>query len=184
MNEAANRPDISIREKSHPSELPLSEIRFRQELIAEDRDRVRQLVAATEKFNADEIEIAVELVDERLTRGAASGYEFLMAEWAGELVGFACYGRIPCTKAAFDLYWIAVQPTHQGRGIGRQLLAAIEASVRDLGGTHLYADTSGRPDYESTRQYYLANDFKQAAKLDDFYAAGDAKVIYRKSVAL
>lgn len=182
MNEAINKSEGSRFETCRAVEI--SEIQFRSEVIENDRDQIRQLVAATEKFYPDEIDIAVELVGERLTRGTASGYEFLIAEWSGRFIGFACYGRIPCTRAAFDLYWIAVHPTFQSRGVGKQLLAAVEAAVREMEGTHLYADTSGRPDYASTRQYYLANGFQQVAQLDDFYAVGDAKVIYRKSVGL
>jgi D-alanine-D-alanine ligase len=158
-------------------------IRFRQEIVATDLTRVRQMLAATGKFYPDEIDVAAELIEERLLRGGESGYEFIVAETDDPLfLGFSCFGKIPCTRAAFDLYWIAVEPTFQSRGIGRKILAAVESAVRLAGGTHLYADTSGRPDYENTRQYYRANGFQEVALLEDFYAPGDAKIIYRKTV--
>ena len=159
---------------------------------------------ATGKFYDDEAEIAVELIEERLNRGSSSGYEFVfvhklehktsveagedlvddgtdrLPEALGRVIGFACYGKIPCTRQAYDLYWIAVHPTHQGLGLGHLLLTAVERSIRQAGGTQLYADTSGRPDYESTRRFYLATQFEQAACLADFYAPGDDKIIFRK----
>ena len=38
-------------------------------------------------------------------------------------------------------------------------------------------DTSGRPDYAATRDFYAACGYRTAATLPDFYALGDAKVM-------
>jgi ribosomal protein S18 acetylase RimI-like enzyme len=184
-----------------------SGVTFRCDVQPGDVNIVRELVLATGKFYEDEVEIAVELVEERLNRGSSSGYEFVFVHklehnntsneavqaqvdddtnrrWdaQGPVIGFACYGRIPCTRQAYDLYWIAVHPTHQGLGLGHQLLTEVERSIRHAGGTQLYADTSGRSDYETTRRFYLATQFEQAACLADFYAPGDDKIIFRKLV--
>ena len=92
---------------------------LREKLTPEDPARVYALAAATGFFSREEAAIAQELAEERLTRGAASGYHFLLAEEAGELLGFACFGPIPCTRGAYDLYWIVVRPDRQGGGLGR-----------------------------------------------------------------
>ena len=99
-------------------------LELREELTPADPDRIRNLAAATGFFSREEAEVAAELAEERLARGAASGYHFLLAEEAGELLGFACFGPIPCTRASHDLYWIVVRPDRQGGGLGRRLLAA------------------------------------------------------------
>ena len=106
-----------------------SDWRFRLTAGAADRDAVRSIVECTGFFRPDEIEVAVELVDERLNRGAASGYCFVFAEINDRVVGYACYGPIACTLASFDLYWIAVDPDFQGQGLGRALLQAIESQI-------------------------------------------------------
>ncbi len=100
-----------------------------------------------------------------------------------ELAGYACYGPIPCTKSAFDLYWIAVDPRYQRHGLGRLLVSAVEERIKKSGGDRIYIDTSGRPDYAPTRAFYERNSFHRAACLPDFYAPGDDRVIYSKYLA-
>jgi ribosomal protein S18 acetylase RimI-like enzyme len=148
-----------------------------------DRERVREIVEATRFFRPDEIKIAVELVDECLTRGAASGYKFVLADVAARLVGYACYGSIPCTTSSFDLYWIAVDPQHQRRGLGRELITAVESRIVAAGGERIYIDTSGKPQYASTRAFYERCGYHSAARLSDFYAPGDDRVIFAKVLA-
>ncbi|MBN2233401.1 MAG: GNAT family N-acetyltransferase [Deltaproteobacteria bacterium] len=156
----------------------LEGISFRSDIVAADISRVQRLVEATGFFHADEVAIAAELVAERLHRGDASGYHFIMADYHGQLVGYACFGPIPCTKTSYDLYWIAVHPNFQGRGLGRQLLQAAEHRVQQLGGTRVYVDTSSREQYAATRSFYERCGYHREAMLADFYAAGDGKVIY------
>jgi D-alanine-D-alanine ligase-like ATP-grasp enzyme/GNAT superfamily N-acetyltransferase len=154
------------------------DILHRDEVGPADLDRVRRLVEATGFFTAAEVGIAVELVQERLARGPASGYEFVLAERAGELLGYACFGPVPGTRASYDLYWVAVAPGEQGRGVGRYLVAAAETAARARGGTRMYAETSARPQYEPTRRFYRAVGYTEAAYLPEFYAPGDGKLVY------
>jgi GNAT superfamily N-acetyltransferase len=155
---------------------------FRSEVRSSDRQAVGRLVRATGFFSEEEIGIAEELVDERLAKGDASGYFFLFAEEGDRLLGYACFGPIPGSVHSFDLYWIAVDPGQQGRGIGRRLMAASEQIMDGRGARRIYADTSSRPPYEPTRAFYIACGYEQEAFLADFYAPGDSKVIYVKAL--
>lgn len=156
---------------------------FRSELRADDPRRVERLTTATGFFSAVEVGVAVELVEERLNRGPASGYAFLFAEdRAGQVVGYTCFGPIPMTQDSHDLYWIVVNPIWQGRGIGKTLLARTEDLVLEAGGRRVYIETSARGQYASTRHFYLAAGYRQAALLEDFYAPGDGKLIYVKAL--
>ncbi|MDP2895115.1 MAG: GNAT family N-acetyltransferase [bacterium] len=157
---------------------------YRTEVKPADADSVRRIVESSGFFSEEEIEIAVELVQERLTIGAQSGYDFVFVEEAGETIGYTCFGRIPCTKASYDLYWIAVHDSWRGKGIGRRLLAETEAEIARLGGERIYLDTSSRKQYEPTRGFYAACGYRQEAILKDFYAAGDSKVIFAREIAL
>ncbi len=161
----------------------LATIAFRYEVAPTDRDAVRRIVESTGFFRSDEVDVAVELVDERLTKGEASGYYFLFAESAGRVIGYACYGPIACTLGSYDLYWIAVDRDHQGQGLGRMLVAESERLIRRQGGRHIYVETSGRPQYLSTRRFYERCDYHTAAVLPDFYDQGDDKVILVKVFA-
>jgi D-alanine-D-alanine ligase len=165
----------------HPMNRRLSEtFSLRYDALPADRDAVRRIVTSTDFFRPDELEVAVELVDERLARGDASGYHFIFAERDGRTVGYACYGPIACTVGSYDLYWIAVDQACQGQGIGRRLLAEAEESIRRAGGRRIYVETSGRPQYDATRRFYERCGYRREACLVDFYAPGDDKVVYMK----
>jgi len=160
----------------------VAERRLRETLLPADIAAVRALVHATGFFSAAEVDIAAELVEETLSRQAASGYRFLLLEQHGVLVGYTCYGEIPGTTGSYDLYWIVVAPGCQGQGFGRWLLRETEARVGALDGRLLYAETSSRAQYAPTHRFYEGAGFHEAARLPDYYAPGDGKVIYAKSL--
>jgi len=155
---------------------------FRYEPVAEDGETIRQLTEITGFFNPAEIDVAVELVQERLAKGASSGYYFVFAEQHGRVVGYASYGHIACTESSYDLYWIAVHPDFQGKGLGRQILEESERLIKNAGGTRIYVETSSRAQYAATRAFYEHSDYRLESLMEDFYAPGDAKAVYCKAV--
>jgi acetoin utilization deacetylase AcuC-like enzyme/ribosomal protein S18 acetylase RimI-like enzyme len=158
----------------------LQDFQWRQMLRAEDPARIRQLVAATGFFNPEEIGVAEELAHERLAKGDASGYYFLIAEHQGRMAGYSCYGPIAGSANSYDLYWIAVHPEFQRRGLGRRMMAKTERLIHKAGGRRIYVETSQRADYASTRIFYENSDYRMEALLADFYGPGDGKAIYCK----
>jgi acetoin utilization deacetylase AcuC-like enzyme/GNAT superfamily N-acetyltransferase len=157
-------------------------LEWRSAAMADDVGRVRSLVARTGFFNAAEAEVAADLVTERLTKGTRSGYHFVLAERGSTLVAYACYGPIEGTQGSFDLYWIAVSPEEQVKGLGGQVYVRAEAAMRKAGAKHIYADTSSSERYAGTRGFYQRMGFQEEARLADFYGPGDGKVIYVKDL--
>jgi ribosomal protein S18 acetylase RimI-like enzyme len=148
-----------------------------------DREHIRGLVIAAGNFNASEVETAVELADEALAKGDASGYFFLLLEEdAGERAvrGYACYGPVPLTVGTYDLYWIVVDPATQGRGYGRRLLEAVERRIEGLGGRKLLIETSSQESYAGTIRFYERSGYGLAARIRDFYKVGDDKLVFSK----
>jgi GNAT superfamily N-acetyltransferase len=155
---------------------------IRRDLKAADREPLAALLQATGFFNAEEVDVALELIDDRLAHGDASHYRFLVAH-AGKVAGYACWGPIPGTNAAADLYWIVVDPAHQGKGIGAALLRAVEEWISASGRNRVYIETSTRAQYDGTRHFYKACGYHLAAELPDFYAPGDGKAIFVKDLS-
>jgi D-alanine-D-alanine ligase len=153
---------------------------FRYSPEPNDCQRVLDLVRKTGFFSNEEEVVAVELIEEKLSIGSKSTYEFIFAEKEGALVGYTCYGLIPLTKASYDLYWIAVDPGYQGGGIGRILLTMTENNIRESGGLQLYSETSSREQYTPTRKFYMKCGYKKGADFRDFYYPGDGKIIFYK----
>jgi D-alanine-D-alanine ligase len=155
-------------------------IEFRTTVTDSDVHLVRQITDSTGFFYPEEVDTAVELVEDRLLKGSRCGYHFLFAEQEGRTVGFTSYGPIACTKESYDLYWIVVAGDYRGKGLGTRLLVQTEETIAALGGTRVYIVTSARPFYTPTRAFYLARGYAQIAELEDFYAPGDSKAIYVK----
>jgi len=155
-------------------------IRHRDTVTEGDPANVRAITESSGFFYPDEVDTAVELVEERLAKGLKSGYHFIFAEENGRTVGYSCFGPIACTKSSFDHYWLAVANDARGRGLGTALIAATERAIAGLGGTRIYLETSSRPLYDPTRAFYAARGYTLEAELRDFYGPDDSKVIYVK----
>lgn len=156
---------------------------FRHELNDSDAGYISEILKSTGFFYDYEIEIALELVEENLTKGEEkSGYIFIVAEKDEVPVGFACFGKTPCTADSFDLYWIAVHQNQKGQGIGKLLLNLVEKEIAVLGGKNIWVETSSRPLYEPTRMFYLKTGYKMVSELPDFYGENDHKNIFVKKV--
>ena len=82
------------------------------------------------------------------------------------------------TAASFDLYWIAVDPDSQEKGVGSKLLSFLEKRVKAEGGRMILADTSTIPQYEKTRKFYLKNGFEEVAVIRDYYHPGNDRVTF------
>jgi ribosomal protein S18 acetylase RimI-like enzyme len=149
-------------------------------LTAADRTRIEEITRAVGVFRADEVPVALEVFD-----GAVAGspdYIALGAEHDGRLAGWICWGPTPCTLGTYDLYWTAVDPAHQGAGLGTALVAAMERAL--LGVARLVVvETAGRAEYAPTRAFYEGRGYRQAARIPDFYAPGDDQVVYVKTVS-
>jgi D-alanine-D-alanine ligase len=171
--------DVVLENLMSPSE-PLS---FREDVRPGDAAVVKDIVFSTGFFHDHEIEVAVELVDERLQKGPDSGYLFLFAEQGGRTVGYSCYGEIACTDGSYDLYWIAVHNDCRSQGIGGILLEKTEKLISGLKGRAIWVETSGQEKYLPTRKFYLRCGYHEEAVLKGFYAADDDKVIYVKRLA-
>lgn len=154
------------------------QITFRTEVRDEDLEIVRSIVDSTGFFYNFEIPVAVELVEERLRSGPASGYFFIFAVIDEKTVAYACFGPIAGTEGSFDLYWIVTHNDYRGRGIGNLLIDETHKAIRKMGGRLVIAETSTLEKYAPTRHFYHKLGYTLEAKIDDFYKEGDGKVFY------
>ena len=87
------------------------------------------------------------------------------------------------TTGTWNLYLIAVHPSHQGLGRGAALLQHLEQALSERGERVLLVETSGLPEFERTRSFYRKCGYGEEARIRDFYQAGEDKVIFRKALA-
>ena len=158
-------------------------ISLRYEPCKHDLDGVEQILRVWGQFRPAEIAVARELVIDRLEKGQRSEYRFIFAERNDKhMVGFACYGPIAVTVSSFDLYWIAVEKEAVGTGIGTKIMEELLRLVSSEGGTKIFAETSSVPSYAQARSFYHRHGFEQICTVPDFYAPGDDKLVFGRSL--
>jgi ribosomal protein S18 acetylase RimI-like enzyme len=146
-----------------------------------DRFAIARLLTRIPAFDEEDQALALDLVKIAVNDPNQQDYDFLVAANSGDIpVGYACYGPTPLTLGTFDLYWIAVDPTYTGKGVGSLLLQAVEQAVRERHGRMLLIETSSSQDYARTRHFYLKNGYTLITTIPDFYQPGEDKVTYLK----
>ena len=155
---------------------------YRQQIQPSDIGAIADIVKSSGFFSDDEVEIAIELAEEKLERQEASSYRFLFAENENRVIGYTCYGLIPATSSSYDLYWIVVSKDLRGHGLGKFLMAETEKFIYQSGGRQVYAETSSRDQYKPTHGFYENCGYRKEAFLKDFYMEGDSKIIYAKTL--
>jgi GNAT superfamily N-acetyltransferase len=151
-------------------------------MAARDKEAVLGLIRATGFFTAAEVDVAEELIDIYLGQPGQKDYDIVVVEDdSGRPAGYMTWGPTPLTEGTYDLYWMAVAPSEQGRGRGKELVRWLEAEVGRRDGRLIIIETSSQPKYRGTRQFYAGLGYGEVARVPDFYRAGDDRVIYAKS---
>ena len=153
-----------------------------RELAATDRSAIERMLAESGAFSSEESAVALELLDESLASGPAGDYPHFVAEIDNEPAGYICLGRTPMTQSTWHLYWICVRPAMQRRGVGRELHALAERFIRERSGKRIVLETSGRRDYEGSRQFYRNIGYTPAGEIRDYYGPGDSCLYYCKEL--
>ena len=155
---------------------------YRQQIMAADPHAISRIVQSSGFFSAEEIALARELAEEKLAQGNDCSYQFLFADDKDTVLGYTCYGLIPATCGSYDLYWIAVDEQFRSQGLGKDLMRKTQQIIRGTGGRQIYAETSSRDQYKPTHSFYESCGYQKEALLKDFYAEGDSKIIYVKTL--
>ncbi|MEO8295575.1 MAG: N-acetyltransferase [Gemmatimonadota bacterium] len=149
-------------------------------LTRADRPALERIFQSISLFSSQEVAVALEVLDASFVP-EQTDYHTLGAEVGGRLAGWVCWGATPCTVGTYDMYWIAVDPSVHGAGVGSALVSEMENRLKGIARL-IVVETGGRRDYEATRSFYLARGYEQVARVPDFYAPGDDQIVFSKKV--
>jgi ribosomal protein S18 acetylase RimI-like enzyme len=146
-------------------------------LASRHRAPLAGLLGRTPEFTAEEVGVALELVDAALA--GSPDYRFWLDEGErGEVRGYICFGRTPMTEGTYDLYWVAVDPAAKRGGVGRRLVIEMEREIHREGGYLVRVETASLDSYAATRDFYVRIGYEVVARVRDFYARGNDLVVY------
>lgn len=101
-------------------------------------------------------------------------------EGSNGVIGFCYVGPEPLGEGTWNLLAIGFRKDQQGRGYAATLVSEVERALSSE--RVLIVETSGLEDFEATRKFYDKCGYDREAVIRDYWADGDDKVIYRKSL--
>jgi ribosomal protein S18 acetylase RimI-like enzyme len=105
---------------------------------------------------------------------------WLVATCRDEVVGFAHSEPERMTNGTHNLLAIAVAAERQRSGIGAALVHGVESVLRNADARLLLVETSTDADQDEARAFYPKMGFGEEARIRDFYADNQTKVVFRK----
>jgi ribosomal protein S18 acetylase RimI-like enzyme len=87
------------------------------------------------------------------------------------------------TDGTWNLLMLWTRKDREGQGHGSALVEKVEHYLAARGARLLIVETSGLPAFETARAFYSKCGFQQEARIKNFFAAGDDKLVYTKAVA-
>ncbi|MFM2060563.1 MAG: hypothetical protein RLZZ507_233 [Cyanobacteriota bacterium] len=135
-------------------------------------------VAETIGFQSQELDYLKKMLSDYFKDGETESFWITYEE--KEPVGVAYCEPERMTHQTWNLLLIAIREDLQGQGRGGKLLHYVEQTLMAHGGRMLLVETSGLPDFERTRAFYVKCGYQEEARIRDFYAAGDDKIVFRK----
>jgi ribosomal protein S18 acetylase RimI-like enzyme len=145
----------------------------------EDIPALKLILDGTELFPS---EILTDMLNGFLN-DLSSDEVWLTSEMEGVAVGFSYAVPEKLTNGAWNMLALAVLPSHQGQGLGTEIVKHLELDLRALGHRILIVETSSANQFEQTRAFYEKCGYVEEARIRDFWAAGDDKVVFWKALS-
>ena len=151
-------------------------------ITPDDTEALVKLTAETGFFKPMEVDTLREVLDDFHAINHLHQHQAHAWEENGRILGYAYYAPAAMTDRSWYLYWIAVEKTMQGKGLGGRLLRFVEEDIQKQGGRLLLIETSSTTHYEPTRRFYLKYHYALVATIPDYYADDDGLVVFSKRV--
>ncbi|HEX4872550.1 MAG TPA: GNAT family N-acetyltransferase [Nevskiaceae bacterium] len=145
--------------------------------LADDTEPLMAILAASGQFDEPSLAHVRQTLQAHLA-GEVTALWFTAV--AGHPVGVAYCAPEPVTRGTWNLLMLWMHPEHAGQGLGRALVAAVEARLREQAVRLLIVETSALPEYQAARRFYEKSGFVQEARVCDFFDEGDDKLIYTR----
>lgn len=152
--------------------------------IPDDKSRLMELTFETGLFLPHDIDmlegVLEDYFDSEAEENEEAGHYCYTYEQHHRIIGYVYFAETEMAERVWYLWWIAVDKSVQGQGVGKEMLLFAENEARRREGRLMFIETSGISTYEPTRRFYLKNGYEREAVLRDYYREGDDLVVFRK----
>ena len=110
---------------------------------------------------------------------------WIVLEENNKVIGGAYFGMESHSDRVWNLYFLAIFKEFQGGGRGSALVSWAEEYLSKLGSEKaklFVIETSSVEGFELTRKFYNKLNYKEVARVPDYYGEGDDKVIFWKKL--
>ncbi|MDE2442310.1 MAG: GNAT family N-acetyltransferase, partial [Betaproteobacteria bacterium] len=131
-------------------------------------------------------EEGVRFIEAKLVRHFETGDEgiWLTAEQDDTVVGVAHCDREALANGTWNLLTLWVRPDCKRQGHGTLLVRHLVEHLTMKDARLLLVETSGLESFAEARSFYARVGFRQEAEIQDFFADGDAKVIFTMAMPI
>jgi ribosomal protein S18 acetylase RimI-like enzyme len=143
----------------------------------DDITALQSILDATELFPSD---MLPEMIEAFFAK--TDGSIWLASEDDGGVTGFCFAMPEELAEGTWNMIALAIAPPDQGRGCGAALTSHLEDVLRATGQRILIVDTSSGETYQGARRLYLKCGFTEEARIRDYWANGDDKITFWKSL--
>ena len=147
-----------------------------------DKPAILDVAVDSGLFPAEDVGELGSMMDSQLGAEAEGHHWIVDADRDGQVLAAAYYAPEALTDGTWNLYFIAVREALKGQGLGSSLLQHVESGLRQNQQRVLLIETSGLDGFQLTRRFYLKHGYSEEARIRDFYAAGEDKVVFWKGL--
>jgi GNAT superfamily N-acetyltransferase len=144
-----------------------------------DARAILSIVAESGQFDAEGLAHVQDTLRQHLD---GNGEGIWLTADDGEAVGVAYCAPEPVADGTWNLLMLWIRSDRHGKGHGASLVKQMEHKLRDRGARLLIVETSGLPAFEPARSFYAKCGFALEASIKSFFAAGDDKLVFTKSL--
>jgi ribosomal protein S18 acetylase RimI-like enzyme len=151
-----------------------------RDTIAADTDALFAILAESGQFDGGGVEYVADVLRRHLGEGSDAIW---MTADDGEPIAFAYCGPEPVASGVWNLWMLWTRRDRVGRGHGADLVETIERRLTDISTRRLIVETSSLDAFAPARAFYRKCGFEHEATVRDFFADGDDKLIYTKTLS-
>lgn len=171
---AVCRPDSAVLRAHEP-----------RPMTVEDASAVTRLIGRA--MNQDEAAQAQKTFEFHFTcqrHGLNDGRRYFVLERDGRIEGVGgLHQYLWGPPENVWLAWFAVDPDHQKRGLGRQMLDFTLRLAKQFGYMKIFIETYSTPEFAKARAFYRTMGFFQVGSVESYLPAGGDMVVYCKDLA-